>query len=211
VAKLPVSPAQDEFDARIRAELRSIPVPAGLRKRILAQSRPGNVIHWEFWRPSIAIAASVALLAVGLVFFMRRPAEDRSFSGFQTRMAAFAVRQYSMDVLTRDFTVLRDHFTRRGTPASLQLPSALRSTPLKGGASLAWQGRPVSMICFDGPDSKTLYLFVTDSADLGGTPPGPNISKTKGLATASWTRDGKAYFLAADLPESQLQSYTTGN
>jgi hypothetical protein len=196
---------QPDFDARVRAELRSIPVPPDLRAKILA-GKPAKILKPSFWPQTLAIAASIALLATALLLWNRPPNEDRTFAGFQNRMAAFAVRQYSMDILSSDFSRIRAHLAAQGAPAELHLPDPLRAAPLKGGAKLTWQGHPVAMVCFDGPDDKTLYLFVVEASAASATD-APQIEELKGLATAAWTRESHTYLLAAELPPEALRRF----
>jgi hypothetical protein len=63
------------------------------------------------------------------------------------------------------------------------------------------------MICFNGPQAKTLYLFVIDAKDAPEAPAEPLVAEKKGLATASWSAAGKTYVLAAELSESDLKRY----
>jgi hypothetical protein len=198
---------RDPFHRRVRAELRAIPVPADLRERILAGYQNPNIVRWNFRRPALGLAAGVLLLAAALFYWIRPPGEDKTFTGFQNRMTAFVVRQYSMDFLTRDIGEVRQRLAASGAPAEFQLTTGLRDAPVKGGAKLTWHGRAVSMICFDGPGAKTLFLFVIDAAAVPLAPDRPTVETTKGLASASWTDDGKTYLLAADLPEATLKAF----
>lgn len=201
---------REAFDAKVRAELRGIAPPPDLRKRILdgikaPESAP--VIRPNFWRPILAAAAALALLASLVWFVNRPPAEDRTFAGFQNRMAGFAVRQYSMDLLTNQLEAVRGYMTEKKAPADFQLPRALAQAPVKGGAKLSWQGTPVAMVCFDGPKQKTLYLFIIESSAVIEPPLNTQVGLLKGLSAAAWNNDGKTYLLAAELPESDLKSF----
>lgn len=200
---------REAFDAKVRAELRSIEPPAGLRQRILRDrpaEAPRGVLSVSFWRPVLAAAALVACAAVGWSLF-RTPAEDRTLAGFQNRMAGFAVRQYSMDLFTNDLAAVRAYLRQNEAPADFELRGSLAQTSVKGGAKLSWQGKPVAMVCFDGPKEKTLYLFVIDSSAVGQSPAQPLAQPLKGLAAAAWQSGGKTYLLAAELPEAELQAY----
>lgn len=199
--------ARDAFDRRVREELRSIPVPPDLRSRILREAPRSQIVLVRFSGSAWALAAALLVLATGLFFWSRPPGEDKTFAGFESRMTAFAVRQYSMDLLTPDLAEVRRYLEGKGAPAEFDLPAPLRKTPVKGGARLSWQGAPVSMVCFDGPNAKTLYLFVIDSTALEGGGSESQAHSLKGLASAAWTRGGKTYLLAASLPTDRLQRY----
>ena len=199
-------PTPEDFHRAVRNQLRSIPVPPGLRERILAARQPTRIIPVNFRRRWLALAAALALVATGLLFLSPRTTEDRSFTGFQNRMSAFAVRQYSMDLSTHDLAEVRSYLARKGAPTDFNLSRPLQSAPVKGGAKLSWQGTPVTMVCFGGPGDKTLYLFVID-ANVVQSSPEPAVQTVKGLTNVSWTERGKTYLLAADLPPPDLQRY----
>ena len=74
--------------------------------------------------------------------------------------------------------------------------------PLKGGAGLTWQNKPVAMVCFNWTAAETLYMFV-----LGEALPDPNVLRPqviKNLSTVTWIADGKTFLLAGPVSESQL-------
>jgi hypothetical protein len=201
-----------EFNARVHDALGSIPVPPDLRERILAQQK---IITVPLWRKpqtakalsALALAAAIALLATGLVFWNRAPTEDKTFAGFQARMVGFALRQYDMDLHTNELGAVKSYLAAKGAPADFPLPPTLASTPVKGGKSLLWQGKPVGMVCFD-VGNETLYMFVIDSP-VPGTPTNaaspPHLETYKNLATATWSFGNKTFLLAGRIPVLDLE------
>ena len=65
-----------------------------------------------------------------------------------------------------------------------------------------WQGKPVSMVCFDWNGKETLFMFVLDEALANGAT--PQIAPVKKLTTATWSADGKTFILAGEIPEKDL-------
>ena len=192
---------------QIRDSLREVSPPPGLRERILAaerkQNRPSATI-FKLWLP---LAAAVALIAAGIVL-AGRSREPKTWANFQARMTTIAVRQYSMDILSPDEQLVRQHFARQGTPSDFPLPEALANVPVKGGKSTTWHNNPVSMLCFNWKDSETLYLFVMEGQALAGhsLTAAPVLEQYKSnLNTASWTQNGKVYFLAAPIPPEEMR------
>ncbi len=190
-----------EFHRAMRADLRSIPVPSGLKARLLTQQK--KVI--PLWRrPEVLLAA--ACLTVGLflsILFLRPQPEDESFGGFRSRMVSFALREYRMDILTNNATVVRQFLKEHGAPADYALTPGLQARPVKGGARLAWHTNPVGMVCFNLPKNETLYMFVMDKTaiqtnDLPGAE--PVLAPVHGIMTASWSRAGRVYLVAAADP-----------
>ncbi len=192
---------QTEFNARVRDELAAIPVPTALRDQILARSKVVRVSNWRRVTPLLAIAATVALIAAGS-FYWSQPKEDLTIAGFRSRMVAFAVREYRMDLLTKDWNVLKQFLAGKGDPVQFTVPPQLAKVPLKGGADLRWQDKRVSMVCFDWAPTVTLYMFVLDEPLSD-----PNLLRpleVKKLKTITWTADGKTFLLAGRIPEDRL-------
>ena len=191
-----------EFNAKAHSALSNIPVPTQLRDQILANNK---IIRVPFWRTprALALAAGFALLATGLLFFASVSREDQTFAGFRNRMISFALREYRMDIHTNSLPAVEQFLAAKGTPSNLKLPPNLAQAPVKGGAALTWQGKPVSMVCFDRKET-TIYMFVVDQP-IGAVNFAHQDLPDKGVATAAWTSAGKTYFLAAKLPQSELE------
>ena len=194
----------DEFNARVHDAFESIPIPEGLRDQILAHGKIVPISGWDTRRQFLAIAAALVLLGTLAFLFVRPLREDRTFAGFSSRMVGFAVRQYSMDLLTNRLDAVQAYLAKSGAPADFTLPAALRAAPVIGGAKLSWQGKPVGMVCFSGQSGKTLYMFVIDSANAAVSGAGPEFSTQKRLATAAWSAGGKSFLLAGDVPPDEI-------
>ena len=83
-----------------------------------------------------------------------------------------------------------------------------------GCAILTWQGRPVSMICFNsgktpGSTNPDLFLFVIDRAATPDAPQVaiPQVATVKHLATASWSAGDKTYVLATSAAGGGIEQY----
>ena len=197
------------FQNKVRAELRVTPVPADLRARILAQPKVARPV-WT--RPAfLLLAACLAAALVLAAVLLPRSGEDTSLAGFRSRMVGFALRQYRMDIVTNDLQQVRRYQQGQGGPADYVLTPALRSTPVMGGASLPWQGRPVSMICFTLAPRKIAYMFVIEAGNLPRQDlPGeqPVLTPANGVMTAAWRNGGKVYLLAADTDSATMEKLT---
>lgn len=202
---------QIAFHRAVRGGFEAIPVPSGLKARILTQQKT-IVPLWQ--RPAFLLAAACLVAAFVLVALQfRRPSEDLTFDGFRARMIGFAQRVYGMDIVTNDLQQIRQYLARKGAPADYALTAGLQTMPAKGGAYLSWQSKPVSMVCFELPKDDTLYMFVMDEAKIPAGPvPGPaaKIETVQGITTASWSMGGKVYLLAAHDPEVLRRSAPGG-
>jgi uncharacterized membrane protein YbaN (DUF454 family) len=184
------------FQAAVQTRLRSLPVPAGLKDRLLSERKVVRHVNWRTSQTTwLAAAACVALLAVA-AFWLRAPAPN-GFENFQSRMVSTALRQYRMDVETNDMATVRGLMASRGAPADYEVTPGLQKLTLTGGGVLTWRSRPVAMVCFNRGDDQMLYLFVTEQRAMPN-PPGerPEVGRVRDLVTVSWSRGGKIYVLA---------------
>jgi hypothetical protein len=204
------------FDAHLAAQktiaagFRAIAAPAGLREQILA-SAPQNR-HSRKFNPWIIAAAAALALLLSLAGFYLKPGSDETLAGFQARMASFALREYSMDIVTNEASVVRNYLKTHNAPSEFPLPAKLVSAEVKGGAKLLWQNHPVAMVCFKLDAKETLYLFVLDEHSIQRKPARsqPELQQFSRLTAATWREDGKIYFLAAETSPEVLRTYIAG-
>lgn len=194
----------------VRAKFRELRAPSGLSQQILSEQRAQLTLPLPFQRRRMMVGA-LACLVIGLavVFLWQttrfRSGEDLSFNGYRQRMVKTALRAYGMDLETNDVAQVRAFLAEKKAPADFVLPAALAQMPPVGCGVLAWQGRPVTMICFRTgkplePGIKSdLYLFVIegrnlqDEVNMADKP----IVPVSQLITASWRAGDKVYLLAA--------------
>lgn len=195
---------REAFNRGVHEKLNQIPVPPGLRDKILAGRKVVKVPVWR--EPEMLWALAACLVAVAsAVFYWARPIpEDTSIAGFRNRMTGFALREYRMDVLTNNLPALKTFLAAKGGPAQFALPAPLARIPLKGGARLTWQNQPVSMVCFDWNKAETLYMFVLSQPLTNSASGAPQIDTVKKLSTATWTGDGLTFLLAGHIPANTL-------
>ena len=193
-----------EFNARVHHALAEIPVPPDLREQILARRKIIPVSGWRRHQVLLRIAAAFLILGTLAAVFWRPSSEDKTFAGFRSRMVAFAIRQYSMDIHTNQLASVQSHLASHGAPAQFSLPPGLAATPVIGGASFAWQGKPVGMVCFKATGGETLYMFVIDSADAPGSRDF-EVSPQKNLGTVTWRSAGKTFLIAGEVPLQDLE------
>jgi hypothetical protein len=196
--------ASADFNARVHHALAEIPVPPELREQILARRKIIPVSGWRRHQALLRIAAAFLILGTLAAVFWRPGSEDKTFAGFRSRMVAFAIRQYSMDIHTNQLASVQGYLASRGAPAVFGLPAGLAARPVIGGASFSWQGKPVGMVCFKAVDGKTLYMFVVDSASVPGSVDF-QASPQKSLGTVAWRSGGKTFLIAGEMPLHDLE------
>ncbi len=195
-----------EYQQSMRNKLRSSPVPAELRERLLSARKTIRVPLWRQPRVWLAAAAAFVLLGVALI---GRPGESSDqFARYEARVVGSAVREYHMDVVTNDMAALRQHLARGGAPGDYEVPGPLRELELTGGGVLTWRNHPVGMVCFDRGDRQMLFLFVARTTDFRD-PPGtkPQVTLLADLVSVSWTSGDKCYTLAGPADSPALRRY----
>jgi hypothetical protein len=208
----------------LREKLSQIPVPPGLKEQILSERKSRTPpspkpLHPAFRRHrTVLAAAAAALLLLTLLvwrFGTSAGTDQPGYRAYRNRMISTATKAYAMNLTTNDLDAVRAFLRNRRAPADYVLPPALQKAQAVGCAIVPWNGRPVSMICFDSgrplrPGEKSdLWLFVTYNDDDGQPPLSkiPALEQTDWVITADWTQDGNTYLLAAPGNESFLRKY----
>jgi hypothetical protein len=205
--------AQQEI---VRAKIRQIPVPAGLKEQIISER--AVFTQGRFSRRDILLAAaSVSLLAIGwwAAVVSQQPPNDDTFSNYRHRMVSAALRGYSMDFESSDPDQIRAYLAMQKAAENYEVPAGLRKAAATGCAVENWQGAKVAMLCFHaGPAASTsrksdVWLFVADRAAVKGAPaPGsPEFAKVNKLMTATWTQGDKLYLLGTAGDEETIRRW----
>ncbi len=200
--------AHCQAQADIRSRLREMRVPEGLKTAILSGAPSvGKVVRPNF-SGLLALAASIALL-LGLGLFYFGANSDNEVKAFRSRMVGNALRNYRMDLLSKDLGEIRSYLAAAKWPADYQLPVNLEKVTGWGCARLTWQGKPVSMICFARGGRPDLFLFVADQIDVTGSAQvgSVRVEMEKKLSTATWVQGGRFYVLSVEGDESLLRRY----
>jgi len=201
----------------LRAKFRQIPVPEGLKEQILSERKVHTSLPLKRNLVLSAVCAVCILVLAGLVLPLLRSHEDKSFANFQSRMVKTVARQGlypKMDLETNNLAEIRKFLAQHQGHGDYVLPNGLQKTTTTGCAILPWQGKAVSMVCFNSgktpaTNASDLFLFVINRADVPKAPaPGAlSFAQTNSLATASWTYGDKTYILAGPGDKAALREY----
>jgi len=192
-----------------------ISVPEGLKEQILSE-RKAHVNLGGRRAARLLVAAAVAvLLLIGLVMFYSKPPKAIDFSTFRLRMAGKVLRDYpKMDLETADLGQIRQYLAQHGGQADYVLPAGLEKTRGTGCAIFDWQGKRISMLCFNSgknsnPKAPDLFLFIVDRSAVQepATPSSPEIAAVKTLTTASWVSGNKTYLLVVEGGQDFLREH----
>jgi hypothetical protein len=199
----------------LRSKFKQIAVPEGLKEQIIAERR---VHTMPLWQRAVLVAGAVAVAVMVLLQIQshRRPEEPHDFSAYRAYMGGMAVRGYGMDTNLSNLDAIRAYLAQRQAIADYVLPPELQKNAKPAGCLVtAWQGKDVSMICFQsgrplGPGKESdLWLFITDRAVAKDAPAAstPKFEKVNGLMTASWTVGNRTYVLAAEADQQFLGKF----
>jgi hypothetical protein len=154
----------------------------------------------------VAAAAAVVMLIGLSALWLAAPEEEDSFDTYRSRMVSSVLRQYRMDIETSDKARIREFLAKNDAPAEYVLAGDLEALPAIGGGVLSWRDRRVSMVCLDGGEEGTVFLFVVDRSAVRHPPPlRPRYERVSRLTTASWSDAERAYVLATHGDEDALQ------
>lgn len=200
--------AQHHFHQQMEGVLKTIPVPAGLSRRICAaaaetpKTRPFPLRAWPWW----AMAACLVLFFGVLAYRARSPVY--SFENFRDRMARTVLRDYRMTMASPSLAEIRRYIQEHGTHGGFILPKGLASTGGQGCLLTTWQGRPVSLVCLQNQAGQELWLFMINRAEVAQAPGAePVFAQFRSLGTYSWTNGGMVYLLAGKMDAAALRHY----
>jgi hypothetical protein len=194
--------------AAIHARFSEIPVPDGLRDRILAGRKVVPTVAW--WRNPVALAAAAAIVVLAAIAGFLVPSRGpANFNGFRRSMARAVSGEYKMMLETNDLNQIREFLAKHQAQADYILTSALQETHAEGCSILNWHGHKVSLLCFEIVNDKDLWLFVVDRAALPDAPAAgpPQFASVGKLATAGWSEGEVTYLLAIAGDEKNLRKY----
>jgi hypothetical protein len=198
---------EQALDAAIAGRIHSVSPPPHLTTELLLARKVIRRRPW--WRKPawLAAAASVALLiSVASVWLLRRNGET-DFASFRgTMIEAYLDMSKHIDVMGLDADELKRWLTEHGGDSRFALPPRLAEKGIIGCKVLEWHGYHVTLLClkFGG---KHVDVFVINESDLPrvSLAATPRFASERGLTTATWRREGKIYFLAGNISESDLK------
>ena len=198
---------EQALDAAIAGRIRSVSPPPHLTTQLLLARKVIRPRPW--WRKPawIAAAASVALLISAASLWWLRKSGETEFASFRgTMIEAYLDMSKHIDVMGLDADELKRWLTEHGGQPGFVLPPRLADKGIIGCKVLEWHGHRVTLLClkFGG---KHVDVFVINESDLPRVSLGatPHFASERGLTTATWRREGKIYFLAGNIPESDLK------
>ena len=186
-----------EFDRAIAAHLSSVPVPFGLKTRILANmARPGG--KKLRWLAPLATAATAALLLLALVMSGSRTSSQHSGSitDYKEEMMSFVKLQPPLEMESLEIGPIKQWIAERKAPLA-EIPPGIAAVETMGCRILSFRGHPVTLICFCHGQT-VAHLFMIDRAALPAlkAEKSPVLSSQGGWTIATWADQHYAYMVA---------------
>lgn len=191
--------AQQDFDRRMAAKLREVPVPKRLRHEILLAPKTIVVMppQWQH-RSLLAAAALVAILCVAATFW-----HVTNFSPFdRADFASQAIAQLDssgplLALQSSDQAKVKEWLKAQDAPVG-DMPTKVGALSPIGCQKYVIHGHVVSLICVAMANGGIAHLFTVDKSALDDPPGtnGPQYGKMNGWNIATWSDNHMTYMLA---------------
>jgi len=198
-----------EFDLAVAGHISAVPVPFGLKTRILANTTP-HIDRKPRWVAAWAIAAAAAAILFFLAQFMsvRRASDQRSasLSDYEQEMMSFIKLPPPLEMESLQIGPIKQWIVERKAPLA-EIPPGIAAVETMGCRILYFRGHPVTLICFCHGQT-VAHLLMVDRAALHGIKPGdPLVITSRGdWTTATWADQRYAYMVAVhDKPAAARQ------
>jgi hypothetical protein len=204
---------QITFDAASIRALGEVRAPRNLKESILAGHRVIAPSRGWLNRPRLwAIAASVAILITAAGLWLNHDNNRPRFARFRDEMAAASKNEVRhVDKETQDPKQIQAWLAGHGADVDVVLPAGLQGIPAMGCKVLDWNGRKVSMFCYQLENgAHHLDLFTARKADFTDAPPEGKLQLAGGgsLMMAGWTRGDTTYLLVGNGDETFFKKYS---
>jgi hypothetical protein len=186
------------FNAAVTGKLREVAPPATLRSAILAGARLGARTPWWRRRVTLALAASIAVLLslTPIAWRLARPGMADTLPEFALNFPArgfIGLQEHGADV-----EKLKAWLAGRHAPLPAKIPTQLAQLRGLGCRTVAFQGKNISVICFEG--DREYHLFVARREDFPALPAGdsPRFAAQGDWGSAAWSDERHHYVLVSD-------------
>ncbi len=202
------------FDQAFRDKLNSVPVPEGLKDRILdrvnVEKKPvvGGATSPTWWRSAGLIsAAATILIALGILFlFSQQPIQaytSPELEAFIDASAEYSDRIENL-IYNTELDAIKAILIERQSPFPQHLPQSVEKLGEIGCKPVKINGIQASLICMK--DERVYHLYVTDRTHF---PEQKDLPKEVRLqcgeyATATWTTETQVFVLTAQGNEKCL-------
>jgi hypothetical protein len=178
---------EQEFDRAVAAHLSSVPVPFGLKTRILAN--PASLTRSKLrWLAPLAAAAAAALFLLAQLISISRGSGQHSgtVSDYEQEMMSFVKLEPPLEMQSLEIGPIKQWIAERNAPLA-EIPPGIAAVETMGCRILSFRGYPVTLICFCHGNT-VAHLFIVDRAALPALKPRkpPLLSSQGDWTIATW-------------------------
>lgn len=200
------------LDDQIRAAVRSVEPPIGLKNLILenAPKSKARILY-----PNFKLCAIAAILVIGLFctftyFDLKGNNQLAKAADLRNAAAEYAVdARFLLDFNTDSLTSIQSWLDEHNAPNFKELPAELLTQAPIGCKTLTWREQPITLVCFHRDDGTIVHLFITDKnettkallADI------QQIQRVHSVETGGWTTNDHIYLLSGSDPSVSIAEY----
>jgi hypothetical protein len=187
------------FDRAVAAHVGSVPVPFGLKTRILANVTP-RIDTKSRWVAALAAAATAAAVMFFLAQFVSvwraSGQQSRSLSDYEQEMMSFVKLPPPLEMESLEMGPIKQWIAERKAPLA-EIPPGIAAVETMGCRILYFRGYPVTLICFCHGQTVAHLLMVDRAALPGLKPRSPSVVTSQGdWTTATWVDQHYACMIA---------------
>jgi len=198
-----------EFDRAVAAHVSAVPVPFGLKTRILA-----NITPRSDTKPRWVTALAAAVTAAAAMFFLAQlisvwrasGQHSGSLNDYEQEMMSFVKLAPPLEMESLEIGPIKQWIAKRKAPLA-EIPPGITAVETMGCRILYFRGYPVTLICFCHGQT-VAHLLMVDRAALSGLKPRnkPVVTSQGDWTTATWVDQHYAYMIAVhDKPAAARQ------
>lgn len=201
---------EQAFDRAVAGHLDAVPVPFGLKTRILAQAAAPATSRSSRWLVGLAGVAALLFLFAQVVDHWRQPGPAASdlLPGYASEMVSFIKLDPPLEMESPDLSAIKVWLAQKEALRP-DVPPHLTALAPVGCRILSYRGHKVTLICFHREGGGLAHLFVVDRTALPGLQPGdaPLLQREGDWTTASWAEKDRVYMLAVQGDPATVQRY----
>lgn len=198
---------EQDFDRIVGAHLNSVPVPFGLKTRILANRLPRTTAKSR-WVATLAATAAALFFLVQLIRSMHG-SDQRSGSAteYEQEMMSFIKLPPPLEMESLEIGPIKQWIIERKAPLA-DIPQGVAAVETMGCRILYFRGYPVTLICFCHGQT-VAHLLIVDRAALPGVKGGepPVLASQGDWTTATWADQHYVCMIAVHDSRSAAQRY----
>lgn len=200
-------------DERISKALCAVPVPGGLRERLLKLESTRGVASTPWMRRQVVKALAAAALIGIATFLWRMFFRSPTAGGTWQDQALAQVAQLDSGALhldreTNDYDTIKNYLQQQGSPVPGDLPGHLTANPRVGCKVIEVKGHKATVVCFEIAPGLLAHLVVLNvGPEVSKVPVGHPAFDSEGKwQMASWSDGKKTYMLGTRADREKLAS-----